>query len=165
MDNFRVYIISQFLGRPGLTTIMVWPWLIFWRRQQKWNSGQMLSSFAQFTRSKLQLCFVAKNYLRSSLLGSCFASSGLTRPSQGSKYTGGSALCMRICIAVQRLGQNCVQNERDSLCSPTLRTEGTWLLCDRIRWWVHLCAELNLCWHWQCNMLGLALHNEVFMQS
>ena len=91
------------------------------RRQQKWNSGQMLSSLAH---SSLEVhCsyrlkfFVAKNHLRSSslsncsLLGSRFARSRSTRPSQRSKYTGGVALRMRICIAVQRLSQKCVQKK------------------------------------------------------
>ena len=61
--------------------------------------------------------FVAKNHLRSSslsncsLLGSRFARSCSTRPSQRSKYTGGVALCMRICIAVQRLSRKCVQKK------------------------------------------------------
>ena len=61
--------------------------------------------------------FVAKNHLRSSslsncsLLGSRFARSCSTRPSQRSKYTGCVALRMRICIAVQRLSRKCVQNK------------------------------------------------------
>ena len=61
--------------------------------------------------------FVAKNHLSSStvsncsLLGSRFARSCSTRPSQRSKYTGGVVLRMRICIAVQRLSRKCVQNK------------------------------------------------------
>ena len=61
--------------------------------------------------------FVAKNHLRSSslsncsLLGSRFARSCSTRPSQRSKYTEGVVLRMRICIAVQRLSRKCVQKK------------------------------------------------------
>ena len=91
------------------------------RRQQKWNSGQMLSSL---THSSLEVhCsyrlkfFVAKNHLRSSspsncnLLCSRFARSCSPRPSQRSKYTEGVALRMRICIAVQRLSRKWVQKK------------------------------------------------------
>ena len=46
-----------------------------------------------------------------SLLGSRFARSCSTRPSQRSKYTGGVALRMRICIAVQRLSRKCAQKK------------------------------------------------------
>ena len=91
------------------------------RRQQKWNSGQMLSSLAH---SSLEVhCsyslkfFVAKNHLRSSsppncsLLGSRFARSCSPRPSQRSKYTESVALRMRICIAVHRLSRKYVQKK------------------------------------------------------
>ena len=91
------------------------------RRQQKWNSGQMLSILAH---SSLEVhCsyrlkfFVAKNHLRSSspsncsLLCSRFARSCSPRPSQRSKYTEGVALRMRICIAVQRLSRKWVQKK------------------------------------------------------
>ena len=62
--------------------------------------------------------FVAKDHLRSSclsncsLLGSRFARSCSTRPSQRSKYTEGVALRMCICITVQRLSRKCVQNKK-----------------------------------------------------
>ena len=92
-----------------------------WRRQQKWNSGQMLSILAH---SSLEVhCsyrlkfFVAKNHLRSSspsncsLLCSRFARSCSPRPSQRSKYTEGVALRMRICIAVRRLSRKCIQKK------------------------------------------------------
>ena len=51
------------------------PWLIFQRRQQKWNSGQMLSSLAHSSLKvhcsyRLKF-FVAKNHLRSSSLSNC----------------------------------------------------------------------------------------------
>ena len=95
------------------------------------NSGQMLSSLAH---SSLEVhCsyrlkfFVAKNHLRSSslsncsLLGSRFAQSCSTRPSQRSKYTGGVALRMRICIAVQRLSRKCVQKKRFLIYTSKLR--------------------------------------------
>ena len=91
------------------------------RRQQKWNSGQMLSILAH---SSLEVhCsyrlkfFVAKNHLRSSspsncsLLCSRFARSCSPRPFQRSKYTEGVALRMRICIAVRRLSRKCVQKK------------------------------------------------------
>ena len=94
------------------------------RRQQKWNSGQMLSILAH---SSLEVhCsyrlkfFVAKNHLRSSspsncsLLCSRFARSCSPRPSQRSKYTEGVALRMRICIAVQRLSRKCVQKKKNT---------------------------------------------------
>ena len=91
------------------------------RRQQKWNSGQMLSILAH---SSLEVhCsyrlkfFVAKNHLRSSspsncsLLCSRFARSCSPRPSQRSQYTEGAALRMRIRIAVRRLSRKCVQKK------------------------------------------------------
>ena len=91
------------------------------RRQQKWNSGQMLSILAH---SSLEVhCsyrlkfFVSKNHLRSSspsncsLLCSRFAQSCSPRPFQRSKYTEGVALRMRICIAVRRLSRKCVQKK------------------------------------------------------
>ena len=91
------------------------------RRQQKWNSGQMLSILAHSslkTQCSYRLkFFVAKNHLRSSspsncsLLCSRFARSCSPRPSQRSKYTEGVALRMRICIAVQRLSRKCVQKK------------------------------------------------------
>ena len=85
------------------------------------NTGQMLSRLAHSSLKvhcsyRLKF-FVAKNHLRSSslsncsLLGSRFARSYSTRPSQRSKYTEGVALCMRICIAVQRLSRKCVQKK------------------------------------------------------
>ena len=87
------------------------------------NSGKMLSNLAhaQFTGSTL--CyrlkfFVAKNHLRSSflsncsLLGSCFARSFSTRPSQMSKYTEGVAVRMRVYITVQKLSRKCVQEKK-----------------------------------------------------
>ena len=92
------------------------------RRQQSWNSGQMLSILAH---SSLEVhCsyrlkfFVAKNHLRSSspsncsLLCSRFARSCSPRPSQRSKYTEGVVLRMRICIAVQKLSRKCVQKKK-----------------------------------------------------
>ena len=92
-----------------------------WRRQQKWNSGQMLSILAH---SSLEVhCsyrlkfFVAKKQMRSSspsncsLLCSRFARSCSPRPFQRSKYTEGVALRMRICIAVRRLSRKCVQKK------------------------------------------------------
>ena len=91
------------------------------RRQQKWNSGQMLSILAH---SSLEVhCsyrlkfFVANNHLRSSSASNCsllcsrFARSCSPRPSQRSKYTEGVALRMRICNAVQRLSRKCVQKK------------------------------------------------------
>ena len=95
------------------------------RRQQKWNSGQMLSILAH---SSLEVhCsyrlkfFVAKKQMRSSspsncsLLCSRFARSCSPRPFQRSKYTEGVALCMRICIAVRRLSRKCVQKKNTPL--------------------------------------------------
>ena len=97
-------------------------WLIFQRTQQRWNSGQMLSSLAH---SSLEVhCsyrlkfFVAKYHLRSSSLSYCsLLDSRLLNhvqhtPSQRSKYTGGVALRMRIYIAVQRLSRKCAQKKK-----------------------------------------------------
>ena len=91
------------------------------RRQQKWNSGQMLSilahSLLEVHCSYRLKFFVAKNHLRSSspsncsLLCSRFARSCSPRPSQRSKYTEGVALRMRICTAVQRLSRKWVQKK------------------------------------------------------
>ena len=91
------------------------------RRQQKWNSGQMLSSLAHSSLEVHCSCrlklFAAKNHLRSSspsncsLLGSRFTRSCSPRPSQGSKCTEGVVLRMRICIAVQRPSRKCVQKK------------------------------------------------------
>ena len=91
------------------------------RRQQKWNSGQMLSildhSSLEVHCSYRLKFFVAKNHLRSSspcncsLLCNCFARSCSPHPSQKSKYTEGVALRMRICIAVQRLSRKWVQKK------------------------------------------------------
>ena len=61
--------------------------------------------------------FVVKNHLRNcslsncSLLGSRFARSCSTRPSQRSKYTEGVARCMCKCTAVQRLSRKYVQKK------------------------------------------------------
>ena len=92
------------------------------RRQQKWNSGQMLSILAH---SSLEVhCsyrlkfFVAKNHQRSSSPSNCsllcnrFARSCSPRPSQRSKYTEVVALRMRICIAAQRLSRKWVQKKK-----------------------------------------------------
>ena len=91
------------------------------RRQQKWNSGQMLSSLAHSSpevhcRYRLKF-FFAKDHVKSSspsnccLLDSRFARSCSPRPSQRSKYTVGAALRMRICIVIQKLSRKCVQKK------------------------------------------------------
>ena len=106
------------------------------RRQQKWNSGQMLSILAH---SSLEVhCsyrlkfFVAKNHLRSSspsncsLLCSRCARSCSLHSSKRSRYTEGVALRMRICIAVQRLSRKCVQ-KKNTPWRPASR--GRWRIC------------------------------------
>ena len=80
-------------------------------------SSLALSSLEVHCSYRLKF-FVAKNHLRSSSLSNCslvgsrFARLCSTRPSESLyKYTGGVALRMRICIAVQKLSRKCVQKK------------------------------------------------------
>ena len=78
------------------------------RRQQKWNSGQMLSILAH---SSLEVhCsyrlkfFVANNHLKSSSPSNCglfFCSIMFTTSFLRSKYTEGVALCMYCCPEIK----------------------------------------------------------------
>ena len=94
--------------------------------------------------------FVAKNHLRSSSLSNCsllcsrFAQSCSTRPSQRSKYTGGVALRMRICIAVQRLSRKCVQKKiRPTRAFLLSRLEPLWTGTSKARASCHTLCVLN----------------------